>query len=367
MVNILLALFILNILVIAHELGHYVFARLNKIAVDEFAIGFGPVLWQKKYGETMWSIRAFPLGGFNGLKGEVEAEKGAGNFSTASKKARLAVLFAGSIMNLVVAVIVFYFAIGLYGGRVSTPIDFTPVGATIEYETDSYPVVMQYVKDSPADKSGLKVPFSILAVNGTEVRSPAEVVTRVNEATDDAIMLRVRENGVVRDVQITRGADKKLGISLHAAPKVIDYTGTFANKALSGFSHTWNSLVMTKEMLAIMINVSILNKSAEPLGYAIAGPVAIVAAVGDVVDNSKSVMADLLHMGGLIGVSLAVFNLLPFPGLDGWHIILVFYEKARGRKPNEKLVGILSALGFIFLLGLGVLIMIKDVIFFFLK
>ncbi len=368
MINIILALVILNVLVIAHEFGHYIFARLNKIAVEEFAIGFGPVIWQKKYGETMWSIRLFPLGGFNGLKGEVEAEKGEGNFATAPKKARLAVLFAGSAMNLIVAVIVFYFAIALYGGRISTPIDFQPIGATLTYETDKYPVVAQYVKDSPADKSGLKLPFSILAVNGTEVSEPRDVVELVNSAEQDEIRLRVREqNSDVREVIIVRAADNKLGISLQNAPKVIDYTGSVATKLFSGFSHTLNSIIMTKEMLVIMINASITSRTAEPLGYAIAGPVAIVAVVGEVVDNSQTVIADLLHMGGLIGVSLAIFNLLPFPGLDGWHILLVFYEKARGRRPNEKLVGILSALGFFFLLGLGVLIMIKDVIFFFFK
>jgi len=92
LLNILLALLVLNIMVIAHELGHYLLARKNGIGVHEFAIGFGPTLWKKKWNGTMWLIKAFPLGGYNGLKGEMEAESGTGNFSTARKWAKLQVL-----------------------------------------------------------------------------------------------------------------------------------------------------------------------------------------------------------------------------------------------------------------------------------
>ncbi len=365
--DIVIALAILNLLVVAHEFGHYIFAKRNGIEVDEFAIGFGPTLLKKKWNNTLWMIKLFPLGGYNGLKGESEAEPGKGNFVNASKRARLHVLLAGSAMNVIVAIFAFYLAIGLYGGKVAIPLPIPVVGARVVPAGDPYPVVRAVVADSPASKMQVNLPFSIISVNTVKVATPPEVVAAISTAANDTLSLEVKDNEGIKTVTVVRDANKKIGISVDYSALVIDYTDSIWTKLFSGLSHTINTVILTKEMLSVIIAASIRTQDLVPLGYAFAGPVAIVAAVGDVVKNSKQIVGDLANMTGLIGVSLAIFNLLPFPGLDGWHIFLLFYEKAKGRRPNEKLVGIITLVGFISLLVFAALIMVKDVIFFFIK
>lgn len=365
--NILLALLVLNIMVIAHELGHYIFAKRNKIGVHEFAIGFGPTLWKKKWNDTMWLIKAFPLGGYNGLKGEMDAEKGGGNFSTAPKLAKLKVLLAGVLMNILLAIVAFYMALALYGWKLPIPINFKPIGAVVSTIGKPYPVVGAVAENSPISKLELPLPFQIVSVNRVEISSPEMVVTAITESATDALDMEIITKEGNRQIFVLRDENKKIGIHISSAPLQLEYDTTVPNKIFSGFSHTANMTILTGKMLGMLISFTIKTGDLEPLGYVFAGPVAIVAVVDSVVKDSKTIVADLANMTGLIGISFALFNLLPFPGLDGWHIFLLFYEKARGRKPNEKLVGIVTAIGLFFLLGLGVLIMLKDVWMFFLK
>jgi regulator of sigma E protease len=367
MVDTLIALLILNIMVIAHELGHFIVAKRNNIGVHEFAIGFGPTLLKKEWKGTLWLIKLFPLGGYNALKGEAEDEGGEGNFTTAPKKAKLKVLVAGSLMNVLMAIVSFYIAIALYGGKVQTPISINPVGAVVNVSGDPYPIAYGYLEGSPASKMGVTLPFSIVSINGKTMNVPADVVEAIANSPTDTVELVVKEKGEQKQVTVIRNADKKIGIQIDGPALQLDYTTNPIHAVFAGFSHSINSLILTKDILGQMIAITFRTKNLEPLGYAFAGPVAIVAAVGDVVDSSKTIFADLANMCGLIGISLAVFNLLPFPGLDGWHIFLIFYEKARGRKPNQKLVGIITGVGLIFLLSLGAVIMLKDVWLFFLK
>lgn len=367
--NILLSLLVLNIMVIAHELGHFILARKNKIGVHEFAIGFGPTLWKKKWKGTMWMIKAFPLGGYNGLKGEMEEESGEGNFNSAPKRAKLQVLVAGSFMNVVMAIIAFYVALGLYGWKVPVPIEFNPLGAEITTPVGlQYPQIVGVAENSPASKVTLDLPYQIKSINGNTVTSAEAVVNEITNAKNDKLTVIVlTSDNEEQTVTFYRDENKKIGVSIAAPPIQLDYSTRLSHKLFSGFSHAWNMTALTGKVLGSMISFTAKTGDFEPISYALAGPVAIVAAVGSVVDDSKTIIADLANMTGLIGISLAVFNLLPFPGLDGWHIFLLFYEKARGRKPNEKLVGILTAIGLIFLLSLGVIIMLKDVWFFFIK
>jgi len=367
LLNILLSLLVLNIMVIAHELGHYILAKRNKIGVHEFAIGFGPTLLKKKWHDTLWLIKAFPLGGYNGLKGEMDAEKGSGNFSTAPKWAKLQVLLAGSFMNVLMAVVAFYLALALYGWKVPIPLNFKPIGAVITTIGKPYPVVNAVVENSPMGKLGLTLPFQIVSVNQVAMTSPAEVVNAISNSSTDSIDMEIITKDGSNQIFVIRDENKKVGIQIGAAPIQLDYGSTLVNKTFSGFSHSANMTVLTGRMLGMMIAFTAKTGDYEPLGYAFASPVAIVAAVGSVVTDSKTVVADLANMTGLIGISLALFNMLPFPGLDGWHIFLLFYEKARGRKPNERIVGIVTAIGLFFLLGLGALIMLKDVWMFFLR
>lgn len=374
--NILLALFVLNIMVIAHELGHYLFAKKNGIGVHEFAVGFGPTLFKKKWKGTIWLLKAFPLGGYNGLKGEMEAEEGSGNFATASKKAKLQVLVAGSLMNIMLAIAAFYIALPLYDWKVPSPIDFKPIGAVMTVVSSTYdskygaehPYVTAILAESPMSKLGIAPPFSIVTVNEKITVTPQDVITEISSAVSDSIVLKIAQaDGTLKDVTVVRNADKKIGINMVSAPVQLDYSTSLVHKSFSGVTHVANMTILTGKMLSAMFSFSVKTGDLEPLGYAFAGPVAIVAAVGTVVDNSKTIFADLANMTGLIGVSLALFNMLPFPGLDGWHIFLVLYEKVKGRKPNEKLVNIITAIGLFFLLSLGVVIMLKDVWMFFIR
>lgn len=368
LLNIIIALLVLNIMVIAHELGHYLFARRNGIEVDEFAVGFGPTLWKKRWNGTMWLLKLFPLGGYNGLKGEMEAEEGKGNFATAGKKAKFQVLIAGSAMNVLVAIVAFYLAIALYGWKVPIPVNFSPIGGKINEVALEKVTLIAVAPGSPAEKAGIVPPLHIVEINGKAVSAPADVGQHIVDSPTDEVSLLVQvPGGESRVVSVVRDENKRIGVQLQSAALILDYSGSLITKAFAGISHAANVTILTWDMLSLLIGYSQQTGDLEPVGYALAGPVAIVAAVDSVVTVSPTVIADLASMTGLIGISLAIFNLLPFPGLDGWHIFLLFYEKARGRKPNQKLVGLLTGLGLFFLIGLGVAIMIKDVWMFFVR
>jgi len=364
--NIIIALLVLNIMVIVHELGHYIAAKKNGVEVEEFSIGFGPTIYSHEWNNTKWLIKLLPLGGYNGLKGETSEKGGPGTFVDASKKARLAILFAGSAMNLITAIFFFYISLILVNWHAPIPVSIEhPVGGVIQVTDEQYPIVGSAIEGTSAASSDTSPPYYIKEIGGVEMTSVQSVIDAISASDGNTVNMLIIKGGDEKTLILEKSSEGLVGIKLYSPAIEIYYGSNAWHKLFSGFSHTINTTVLSGKMIGSIVKYSFETKNTKPLGYVFAGPVAIVAAVDDVVGNSRHVISDLASMTGLIGVSLAIFNVLPFPGADGWHIMLVLLEKIRGKKANQKLVGIISSVGIGLLLLFGIIIIIKDIFFFF--
>ena len=178
-------------------------------------------------------------------------------------------------MNILMAVFAFYIALGLYGWKVPTPMTFNPVGAVLVPVGLPNPTVYEVVKDSPASTIDAELPYAIISINGKEVLTPQNVVDEISASATDQLTLKINDKKGTRDVTVTRNSDKKIGIKVDGAVQQLNYGTTVINKIFSGFSHAINMTVLTGKLLGTMIAYTTRTGNFEPLGYAVAGPVAI--------------------------------------------------------------------------------------------
>jgi regulator of sigma E protease len=379
----LVFLILLSLLVFAHELGHFLLAKKAGIKVEEFGFGLPPRIWGKKIGETIYSINALPIGGFVKLFGEEQpafaplsgATAGKGAFWAKSKKVRLAVVVAGVVMNSLLALAAFsliYFSLG------------------IPAKTEKVKVV-GITKDSPAEKSGLKVDDRIIKVAGQAVFSTEEFIKIVNENKGKEIEIVVqREKSTseeswlpLRPVSSDAGlrsslppSEVKVGeLKTNVVPRQNPPEGegplgvaisqieqkfypfyqmpflAFREGAKETFY--WGTAVAggVVKMVAELARFGRLPRD-------IAGPVGIFQVTGVV---AKEGIWSILQFLGILSVNLAVINILPFPPLDGGKVLFIGAEAIWGRKLAPKIEKWVQNLGMILLLLLLVLVTLQDI------
>lgn len=370
-------LLILNVLIIVHEFGHFLIARRNGVTVKEFAVGLGPAIWKKEWKGTVWRFNILPFGGYNNLKGESEEESGIGNFTDASKKARLKILIAGSAMNILLAIIAFYIYVPFMGFKVPTYINFSPVGASIEQKADyPNPVITSITNDSKLKDKNLVLPVILKQIGDISPKDSKEAVDAIQKYSNEGrksipLVVESLADKKTQTVEAEFGQNGKLGVGLNDSNTYnIDYSGNILTMAFSGISHSINSILVMVQFMQQTFGYVSRTKDVAPLGVAFSGPVGVFAVVRTIITDPtklKLTILNLIQLTGLVSLSLGVFNLLPFPGLDGGHITLLFIEKFRGRKLNPTKVGIISVIGLLLLIGLSFLITIKDVFVFLIK
>ncbi len=302
----------------AHELGHFLAARLLKVEVKRFSIGFGPKLAGLKRGPTEYRLSAVPLGGYVKLLGEslddeVAPEKEAVSFAHKPVSGRLAIVAAGPVANFLLAVIVFAIILLIYG----QPLLKTQVGKVLE--------------GYPAAAAGLEVGDEILAVDDQPVRSWDEMAARIAGHGLRPLRLKVLRGEKIFDLVITPqpGEGRNIFGETVSKPMIgISPSGrTFTRRvgpgeALGGgFVQTWQVVKLTGLSLVKIIQRRI------PLNT-IGGPIFIAQAAGQ---QAKQGAASLLFFVGLISVNLGLLNLLPIPILDGGHMFFFAVEALVGR------------------------------------
>lgn len=377
MLGFIVFLAILNLLIIVHELGHYVASKRVGVEVKEFAIGMGPTLFQKEWNNTLWKINLLPIGGYNSLKGETESEGGKGNYSSARKKHKLQILFAGVIMNIALAIVVFYAMFLIFGWRVPSVIEFKPIGGDLVTvkSPNSGPIIFEATSESSIKKENIKLPVLLVKINGEDVSTSAEVVEKINtigKSGADSVMLTVKDPVTMlnKDVKANFIAESKIGISLgdQGDSFEIDYSRSIWTKLFSGVSHSVNVVILTGTFFKRLVGYVLTTRDLQPVSYSVSGPVGVYSVVNTIVTStSTTALRDLFHLTGLISLNLGIFNLIPFPGLDGWHILIVVLEKARKKKFNEETLGKISFIGLALLLLVSFLITIKDIVVFLLR
>lgn len=389
-VTLLVFLLILSVLVLIHEAGHYFVAKKFGIKVEEFGFGFPltPPLWQIKRGETLYSFYPVLIGGFVKLYGEDEA--GAGRIETKEVKKdededrafyarplgqRVAVIVAGVVMNVLLAVFVYYIFLGISGfkqeiGLIGNP-HFFGNNATVKSQV----IVSEIEKNSPAAQAGI-TPFSTVdSINGKKYTEVEAFAAAIKENTGKQMQITWKdEKNKVHTAMVTprvkhaknQGA---LGVGFYPNRTVTLSYDTPTQKLFSGFVHPANLLVYNFDALGYLISISVKEKTVAPVSQGVSGPVGIGYYVGTIIQlpDVQQRLLQLLNLVGLLSISLAFFNILPIPGLDGGRLFFIILEAVTKRKLDPKVEGYIHAVGMVVLLALLLLVTLKDIHQFFIK
>jgi regulator of sigma E protease len=409
MVTLLVFLLILSILVLIHEAGHFFVAKKFGIKVEEFGFGIPPRLWGKKIGETIYSINWLPIGGFVKLFGEDEA--GGGSIKIRNPKSqrdlgseirkedldraffaksvwqRAAVVVAGVAMNALLAFVIYYVFLGLSGFRTAIPrytdYNFFLVNQKIKLEAL---VITGVLSDSPASKAGLKpceeknkkpaYCLRLISINGQKPKNSDEFKSLVAQNAGKETTFVLEESvkkQTITAVMIPRANPPKgqgaLGIKFDTQESIVLSYDTPLQRVFSGISHPFNMMGYQFHILSKLITFSIANKTVEPVGSAFSGPVGIGVVTGEIlkIADSKERLLGLLNLAGLLSVSLAFFNVLPIPALDGGRLFFILVEGIFKKKISAQREAVIHTVGMAVLIGFFILITFKDIFQFFVK
>lgn len=348
MTSIISFLIVISICVISHEGGHYLAAKWRGVFVHEFSFGMGPVVFSRRRGETLWSVRAFPVGGFVSLEGEdgggenkehtePEAALGDTSRSLLSKRPweRLLILASGACVNLILA---WLLTATLLSGAGTLDLSRPAIGAVLP--------------GFPAQAAGLRPGDLIRSINGADLSAWSDIRKAVqNEnVSGDTFILEVERGGRVIEITADILPDKTGGgRMLGVQPVVVKYP---IHKALAyGLGYSWDMGMDIIRGLWMFLSGRVKSE--------VVGPVGIAVMAGDAMRGGTwSFLAFL----GVINLHLGLINLFPFPALDGGRIIFVMFEMLTRRKVPKEWESHIHLAGFAVLITLIILITGKDII-----
>mgnify|MGYP000980175052 CR=1 FL=1 len=338
MTTILAAIFVFGLLIIGHEFGHFTVAKLSGIKVLEFSFGMGPRILKFKKGDTEYSLRIFPIGGFVRMLGEDEQVDDPRSFSCKPVLARMATVAAGPIMNVIISILIFA-GIAMAVGYAK------PVVKSYPDKPKSNPNIVY-----PVESAGIRPGDKIVEANGRSVLT-----------YEDFKLFMYQNGGKTFDMTVKRGNQK---ITKSITPiyiseynmYMVGIDPVFEKASLfEGLQYgTFNTWSLTKQMFSALGGLITGATSTNDLS----GPVGIIRYTGEV---AKQGFANLLVFTSLLSINLALMNLIPFPALDGGWVLLLLIEGIRGKKLDPNKVGMLNFVGFAFLILLTVFVTFKDV------
>ncbi len=351
MLTAILFLLILSILVFVHELGHFLFAKLFKVRVDEFAIGFPPRIFSFKKGETTYALNALPLGGYVKIHGEnpedADDKGDKRNFQNINWIKQIIILSAGVLFNILFAW--FLMSITLFAGTSKLALD----GVNEKYiEGERQVLIHQTLKDSPADIAGIKAGDYVLSVNGSSTTDIKQVQESIKNAPATFEII-LSKNNATSSIKVEKLDNNTIGVGLAETAKVrMDVLPSL----YYGAQATYN---LTVQIFTGVIDFFGKLFIGQGSWDEVSGPVGIAKVVGT---SSEEGFTSLLFVTILISISLAAMNILPFPALDGGRIVIAFIEGIFRRKLSIKFVNSLNSIGFILLLTLMLIVTVKDIL-----
>lgn len=407
--------FLLGFLIFIHEGGHFLIAKLCKVKVNEFAIGFGPTIWRKQGKETKYAIRLIPLGGFVSMEGEEERADTEGSFSKASIPRRMAIVAAGGIVNIIFGLCVYFILVSFQTTNISNKVDSL---------VDGY----------SAQIAGIQQGDEIQKINGKKIRLKSDLDNVVEQSKGEELTLEIKRNNQIENIKLkpTEVKQKSTGIYLSgtatgkSATEIIKIEeGSSAQKQglevgdiilkintiqvegnqqkvieLIGNSETENLEMIVErnkeekqitlvpdEIPVYYLGVTMQQAESnirnniyygfwkttdfaasilDNLKMLFTGKVGVDQMMGPVgISNMVSKTQDLeqfIYMLALISLSLGVTNLLPIPALDGGKLLLLIIEAIRRKPLKEELEIGIQSLGFAILIALSIFITYKDVL-----
>ncbi len=332
----LVMLFVFGILIFIHEFGHFFTARKCGVAIKEFAIGMGPTLfsWKSKKYETKYALRAFPIGGFVSMVGEDEASDDVNAFCNKKVWQRMLITVAGPLMNLILGFILMLAVVLIQG----------PVATTTIGEFD----------ENALSAAHLQVGDEILEVDGTRVRSGNEVLYEIMNQGYEPVDILVKRNGekvLIEDVVFPTFEDQGV-IFGDMDFKVLPEERTFLNTISQTFTRSVSTVKMVVDSL-----VGLLSGR---FGIdAMSGPIGVAEVVGEA---AKTSALSFLYIVTVLTINLGVFNLIPFPALDGGRFLFLIIEGIRRKPINRNVEAYINFAGIVLLFGLMIFISFKDVL-----
>lgn len=408
MLTTIASIIIFSLVILIHELGHFLAARSVGIKVNEFSIGMGPVLLKKKGKNTDYLIKAFPIGGYIKMEGEDNESFSDTSFNSKSAIDRFKVIFMGPFMNFILSLIIFFIIIlnfGIAGSKVdfidensneyiaglrsgdeimeigNTKVKYwEDISSEISNNKDSYKITIlrnnkEYSFDInqsykyivgisptenngsyttvldtvntgyPADKAGLKSGDKILSINNIETNEWDQVKDVIIESKGNDLNFKVDRNGNIEEIIVSPQNQLILGF----------YTEMSKNLGIAVTGAFYKTIYYIK----LMFNLIIMMISGKVGSDAIAGPIGIISMVGEA---AKLGIYPLLNLAAFISINLGFINLLPIPALDGSRLMFIIIEGiSRKRIPPEK-EGYIHFVGFVFLMALMFFVLYKDIL-----
>ncbi len=383
MLSFFVFLLILSALVVIHEFGHFIAAKKNGVKVEEFGFGIPPRIWGIRFGETLYSLNWLPIGGFVKVLGEEEAQlKGVHlaekdkdrTFSRKPAHVKLLILTAGVIMNVLLAVTVFYGLLGVTN-FVSDPILLLNDYKFRFGQAKPVTVIAGILEKTPASKSTLKAGDIVTRVqlkgsdNWLYISDSKSLTTVINSAKNTPVIIETEDfySKEVKTVTVTPFFDKEekrniIGVSLVPAAS-LDYT---RSKLTSGLEHSYNLTAYNAHVMGSLVASSFKTRSVGPVKEVVSGPVGIFKYVDEILEKSgKQLLVNVFNLLGVLSLSLAFINILPFPALDGGRAAVVLYESITRKTINPEFERKMNMIGFGALLSLLLLITINDFLKFF--
>lgn len=323
------AIFVFLIVILIHELGHFTVAKMVGIKVNELSIGMGPRFYHRKRGDTEYSIRALPIGGYVKMEGEDEESDDPRGFSKKSPLARIAVVAAGAIMNFILAIIVLAIISFMVGEPTTT--------------------ISEIIENSPAELAGLRPGDNIISISDNKIDSWDDIVNSIENSDINSQL----------EIKVERGSDI---ISIFVTPRIEDGRkiigivpegeGNLLVAIKEGFL---NTAYFIKLMFDFIITAFNGNVSVDDL----AGPLGVITVVSQAANQG---ITSLLYLLAFISVNLGFINLLPFPALDGGRIVFLLVELVRGKPIDQKKEGLIHFVGLILLFALMIFVTYNDIL-----
>lgn len=349
--SILIAILIFCMVVVIHEFGHFFAAKKNGVFVEEFAIGMGPVILKKQGQETLYTIRIFPIGGFCKMLGEEENVDDERSFSSKSVLQRMIIIVAGAFLNIVLAFFLFFNIFGVVG--ISTN------------------EIIGFIDNSNAEAAGLVIGDRIVGVDGDKMSFQIEISESISSSLNEDIAISYERDGVIYTTSIspTIKEDGKKAIGVYMNGKEGMYRGgsSFVETAryTGGFVSFYVRYTLKSIGDIVTGNFNMDN---------MAGPIGIVKTVDEVYDEAMevenisfstkilNVTLTMINFLATISLALGIFNMLPFPALDGGRFVFLIIEGLRGKPLENNRENLIHIIGFVLLMVFAIFVAFNDVI-----
>lgn len=337
---ILAALLFFGIIIMTHELGHFIFARLFKVKINEFSIGMGPAILKKQRGETEYALRILPIGGYVAMEGEDEESEDENSFNKKPAWQRAIIIVAGATVNLITGVLIMAIILS------NTPLIGTPE-------------IVEFADNAASEAGGLRAGDKIVAINENKVFTEYDLSYFMMRDEDAVIDFVVERDGDLMPVRSVKFDTREIeGITAVVYDfSILGIEPTFGSVAKYA---VLNSFSVARIVFVSFIDIVTMNFSLNELS----GPVGTVDIIADTTTEAVNSMdfSTLLTMMAFIAINIGVFNLIPFPALDGGRFFLIIIEGITRKKIPANVEAAINTAGLALLLGLMVVVTVNDII-----